>query len=339
MASTIKCDTIQSTTANVFFQNSSGTEYARFDSGGNLGIGTSSPLAKLHVYTGSYTDTSLFVNNSYTGSTGGIQITQKSTGEGQLFTFNAQPLLFGTSNTERMRLYADGRLSVNGNSTYDAGTTVSIGGGSTNVRATSAQLAIGRTTVSTQYEGINFNTGPSRACFIGRPPNSDDLIIGWDAGSALSEGLRFPSPGGGIKFPATQVASADVNTLDDYEEGTWTPSVGGTATYSQQGGTYTKIGRVVYISFILQIATIGTGSSNTITGIPFAASGGWRNTMALSYWNTTNGALAYFTVYVGAGTSDMRCVATTGAATGVSDAYGALISGTYIMGSGCYITA
>ena len=43
MASIIKVDTIQSTTANVFFQNSAGTEYARFDSSGNMGIGTTSP--------------------------------------------------------------------------------------------------------------------------------------------------------------------------------------------------------------------------------------------------------------------------------------------------------
>ena len=43
MASIIKVDTIQSTTANVFFHNSAGTEYARFDSSGNMGIVTTSP--------------------------------------------------------------------------------------------------------------------------------------------------------------------------------------------------------------------------------------------------------------------------------------------------------
>jgi hypothetical protein len=235
-----------------------------------------------------------------------------------------------------MRIFSDGRVAVNAVATYDAGTTLTVGGGSTNVRSTSAQFAITRATTSTHYEGINFNSGPSRACFIGRPPNSDDLIIGWDAGSALVEGLRFPSSGGGIKFPATQVASADANTLDDYEEGTWTPSVGGTATYSQQGGTYTKIGRLVYVSFILQIATIGTGSNNTITGIPFTAQAGPRNTIPLSYFSSTNGSLAFFTLYIGASTADMKCVATTGAATGVTDAYGAITSGTYLMGSGCY---
>lgn len=36
---------------------------------------------------------------------------------------------------------------------------------------------------------------------------------------------------GGIAFPATAVAVADANTLDDYEEGTWTPSLGGNTTY------------------------------------------------------------------------------------------------------------
>jgi hypothetical protein len=55
----------------------------------------------------------------------------------------------------------------------------------------------------------------------------------------------------GITFPATQVPSADANTLDDYEEGTWTPTIttnSGTATtYSDLSGRYTRIGNTVYI--------------------------------------------------------------------------------------------
>ena len=76
---------------------------------------------------------------------------------------------------------------------------------------------------------------------------------------------------GQIKFPATQNASADANTLDDYEEGTWTPSVGGTATYTAQTGTYTKKGREVTASLLLGIDAIGTGSQTTISGLPFTA--------------------------------------------------------------------
>jgi len=77
----------------------------------------------------------------------------------------------------------------------------------------------------------------------------------------------------GITFPATQVASADANTLDDYEEGNWTPTWLniGTGTYSTQVGRYTKVGRLVTIECYLVINTIGSASGNaTIAGLPFA---------------------------------------------------------------------
>jgi len=73
----------------------------------------------------------------------------------------------------------------------------------------------------------------------------------------------------GINFPATQVASSDANTLDDYEEGTWTPSVGGTATYTTQTGRYVKIGNRVFITLRMTINTIGTGDDYRISGLPF----------------------------------------------------------------------
>jgi hypothetical protein len=80
--------------------------------------------------------------------------------------------------------------------------------------------------------------------------------------------------GGQITFPATAVPSADANTLDDYEEGTWTPAfsgAAGTVTYGQQKGVYTKIGDTVFVSGFLQSnSTSGaTGSQVFITGLPF----------------------------------------------------------------------
>jgi hypothetical protein len=80
--------------------------------------------------------------------------------------------------------------------------------------------------------------------------------------------------GAGITFPATQSASTDANTLDDYEEGTWTPTVGGNSTYSLQEGTYTKIGNLVNLYGRIIISSIGTGSTSRITGLPFNAAGG-----------------------------------------------------------------
>lgn len=88
--------------------------------------------------------------------------------------------------------------------------------------------------------------------------------------------------GGAIIFPATQIPSSNVNALDDYEEGTWTPQFtfdtpGNLAvTYTTQTGTYTKIGNRVYVDFTLVISNISytTSSGNVrITGLPFSSSG------------------------------------------------------------------
>src|SRR3990167_662961 len=66
--------------------------------------------------------------------------------------------------------------------------------------------------------------------------------------STLAASGLISANGGQIAFPASQSASAGGNTLDDYEEGTWTPAVGGTATYTTQIGRYVKIGKMVWIT-------------------------------------------------------------------------------------------
>ena len=83
-----------------------------------------------------------------------------------------------------------------------------------------------------------------------------------------------PQTGTGITFPATQSASTDANTLDDYEEGSWTPTAAfsggnGTLTYGTQAGLYTKIGRLVALTCRFGIVK-GTASGNyVIAGLPF----------------------------------------------------------------------
>ena len=93
--------------------------------------------------------------------------------------------------------------------------------------------------------------------------------------STISVGNATPSSSGaGITFPATQSASTDANTLDDYEEGTWTPSnlnmtVVGTFSSS---GTYVKVGRLVTCFGILSGSTsiTMTAGSNYFFGVPFS---------------------------------------------------------------------
>lgn len=83
--------------------------------------------------------------------------------------------------------------------------------------------------------------------------------------------------GGQIKFPATQSASSDANTLDDYEEGTWSPTLitdggGQSVTYTQQRGTYTKVGRVVTLTWYLGWSAFTGGSSGVrISNLPFTS--------------------------------------------------------------------
>ena len=95
--------------------------------------------------------------------------------------------------------------------------------------------------------------------------------------NCLGVGNATPSTSGaGITFPASQSASSDANTLDDYEEGTWTPTIigtttAGTASYSQNAARYTKIGRMVFIETYISWSG-GTGSGNLrLAGLPFTA--------------------------------------------------------------------
>jgi len=93
------------------------------------------------------------------------------------------------------------------------------------------------------------------------------------SGTVILKGGSSSATGVGITFPATQSASSDANTLDDYEEGTWTPSLGGTATYSDRQGNYTKVGRIVTLWGSMTVTLIGTGSTSTISGLPFTSTG------------------------------------------------------------------
>lgn len=85
------------------------------------------------------------------------------------------------------------------------------------------------------------------------------------------------SGAGQIKFPAAQNASANANTLDDYKEGTWTPSLGDAnghaMTMSARSGFYTKVGNLVAAFGYVQWSALGTvdGSTLTLSGLPFTS--------------------------------------------------------------------
>jgi hypothetical protein len=80
---------------------------------------------------------------------------------------------------------------------------------------------------------------------------------------------------GGIGLGGTGAA----NILDDYEEGTWTPTIygtttAGTTTYFQQAGTYTKVGRLVTVQIFLNITGQTGAGSMRLGGLPFTSGAG-----------------------------------------------------------------
>lgn len=93
------------------------------------------------------------------------------------------------------------------------------------------------------------------------------------ASSTFTDPITLTS--GQIAFPATQVPSAGANTLDDYEEGTFTPTIafGGNAvgvSYGVQTGTYTKIGNFVFFQITLSISNKGSSTGDVTVGtLPF----------------------------------------------------------------------
>ena len=103
--------------------------------------------------------------------------------------------------------------------------------------------------------------------------------------------MRFNSSQ--IAFPATQIASTDANTLDDYEEGTWTltDNSGANLTFAAAYGDYIKIGRMVFASFAVTYPTTASGANASIGGIPFTtASTGGRVTCGLAIGYTDQGS-------------------------------------------------
>lgn len=135
----------------------------------------------------------------------------------------------------------------------------------------------------------------------------------------------------GITFPATQVVSSDPNTLDDYEEGTFTPSLtfatAGNlgATYSTQSGRYTKIGRLVTGTISLTTSSFNYTTSSSfleiaglpfVCGVPFVAAGpvtmsGYTKAAATSLiLETSNGASNFFVIGGGSGVTYTELVTT-----------------------------
>jgi hypothetical protein len=148
------------------------------------------------------------------------------------------------------------------------GTVVEFGIYSSGYATTGLSRQAGAFVLSNAAGGLTVGTVSNQPVYIGV---NDVQVAAFDAS-------KLDLTVGQIKFPPSQSASADANTLDDYEEGTFTPTLtfGGNSvgtTYTTQVGAYTKIGNRVF--FDLNIILSNKGSSTglaAVGGLPFSSS-------------------------------------------------------------------
>jgi hypothetical protein len=279
-------------------------EKMRIDSSGNVGIGISSligdfsNISQLAVSGGKG---GIVINSNDTGVDDYSRLLftiGNSTGNEGLIRYNNNNyhMSFWTDGLERMRIDSSGRLIVNDTSpifanskiqaTHSSGPTLGI------KQTTGTQSAGGfwNSSTDTSVKVISVYAGTS-----GNEVGTIGAISGLLSVGSGDTGIKFWSAGDAIapsnpdSSNANRDASIDIGTssnrfkdlylsggaflggtgtankLDDYEEGTWTPSLstaGGTlsATFPERTGKYTKIGNVVYYEFFIETSAFSGGS-------------------------------------------------------------------------------
>ena len=240
------------------------TDTLHVDSTNNrVGVGTASPAYALDVQS---TGDPAEIRLKEDGNTNGLRLTNYDGDEAQINNADNGPLVFKTNNTEVARLDASGRLGIG---TTDPSSNTSTYYDDLVIKNDTSGTGAGITILSNSTNGfgaVEFRKadGTQVGKIYGRSSNGTVVI---ETGG--TERVRFLS-GGGMTFNGD---SSSANALDDYEEGTWTPTLAtGTATFA--GAVYTKIGNVVTVSFSMSNFSDRTsGNDVQITNLPFNSSG------------------------------------------------------------------
>ena len=174
----------------------------------------------------------------------------------------------------RLSITSDGYIGVNQTA---PSSELQVGGGTNPMTAKptfhvapssgNAAMSLRGGSPSIYFDG----TGGGHTRFL--TDGTDIAISNGNLDSSGNERFRFRADGG-LCFGGDTAAA---NALDDYEEGTWTPTInqGFSPSYSTQSGSYTKIGDMVYFNCYMQYSSnSGSNSQGTygvLNGLPFTS--------------------------------------------------------------------
>jgi len=316
------------------------------DSSGNLLVGTAQHRPANNNVNGNSIDGTFGIESSVT-SGGPLTLNRKST-DGGIASFKKDGTTIGVIGTKSSGLYIgtdDAGIFFNhhGGGNLDAIfpydlSTNSFYNGQMNVGGPSNQFGTGYFNYTTVDNGAVYNnfSGASGVSFSGTGTtpcdNTGTLSDGsHDLGRANARFKDLYLSGG-----AYLGGTASANHLDDYEEGTWTPVIGGSTgtsgqSYTTQVGHYTKIGRQVIVTFLVDLSNKGTITGDCVlSGLPFAClnnngSGAGvisyfdnltANVSSMSLNGNQNNASAYINHVVGSGaTATVNTTAIIGTST------------------------
>jgi hypothetical protein len=216
----------------------------------------------------------------------------------------------GSATDETMRIKNDGNIGIGMTPNTNYGKEVNILSGTSNARIKLANS----TTGSSNTDGFDLIADANGAYIWNR---ENDLLA---FATNNDEKLRLHSNGvfacsAGVAL-GVGVNNTSSNVLDDYEVGTWTPTLLGsssnpTVSYNQTSATYIKIGQSVHLHGRILATSISGGSGTAlIGGLPFATSGSYRNAGTIGYISNVSLGTGYtqFGLNPDAGTSTMRLV-------------------------------
>ena len=237
--------------------------------------------------------------------TGIIKTDQLQGAQGTTVTVPTGNTLAVTSNAT-----VGGTLGVTGNTTM---TSITVGDGHT----------IGNQSVSDNLEiksssGENIVYNSENGAHIFYKNGVENFRVNDDGEVRVTDNIRFTASSKGIYLGVTSATAS--NLLDDYEEGSWTPSVAGNTTYNNQRGRYVKVGSQVNLWFYIQINQRNSpGVPYIVGGSPFTNSSQVAGSGLVHYFQSIQNSAVVLTCRIDTGGANINVSGATGSSTTIAN--------------------